>query len=108
MRYSVFLSGPISGEPDFGTQAFADAATSIRALGLTVFNPREMDGGDTSLPREHYMRVCLKTLVNESDSLVSLPRWSSSRGAYLERKVAEEIGLPVWNLAAFLKAYRNG
>lgn len=103
----VFLSGPITNEPYFNTQAFMEAAGAIRALGFDVFNPREIDRGDTTLPREHYMRVCLRTLVNECDVLVSLPRWSSSKGAWLERHVAEEMGKPVWNLAAFLKAYQG-
>ena len=100
---NVFLSGPIRGEPDFNTQAFADAARSLRALGHEVFNPREIDGGDTSQPRAYYMRRCLRELLERSDVLVSLPRWSGSKGAHLERHVAMEIGLPCYNLAAFLR-----
>jgi hypothetical protein len=104
MKY-VFISGPVTGRPDFNTQAFSEAAAAIRALGFVVFNPREIDRGDTTLPREHYMRICMATLVNQSSALVSLPQWSSSKGAWLERKVAEEIGIPVWNLGAFMKAH---
>ena len=103
----LFLSGPISGEPDFNTTAFNEAAAKLRAMGFEVFNPREIDQGDTEAPREHYMRICIKALVNDCTGLVSLPRWSSSKGAWLERHVAEEMGKPVWNLASFLKAYVN-
>jgi hypothetical protein len=98
----LFLSGPILHVPDYNTTAFAEASAALRALGHKVFNPREIDGGDTSKPRTYYMRTCIQELLR-SEGLVSLPRWSGSKGAHLERKVAEEIGIPVWNLAAFLK-----
>ena len=38
-----------------------------------------------------------------SKALVSLPRWSGSKGAYLERKAAEELGLPVFNYRTFVQ-----
>lgn len=103
MKYDVFLSGPMSGIEDYNRPAFNEAAAQIRALGLTVFNPAEIDGGDTSQPRAYYMRRCLRELLEHSDALVSLPRWSGSKGAHLERHVAMEIGLPCYNLAAFLR-----
>lgn len=100
--YDLFLSGPMTGESDWGRGAFHEAAVILRQHGYKVFNPAESFGGDVTRPREDYMRVCLDALL-DCDALVSLPRWSSSKGAHLERQVAIEIGLPVANLQTFLK-----
>ena len=104
-QYDVFLSGGMTGYPEWNHPAFHEAAAAIRALGLTVWNPAEIDHGDTSKTRGYYMAVNFDALLR-SKSLVSLPRWSSSAGAWMERKVMEQLERPVWNLAAFLKAYR--
>lgn len=103
-KSKLFLSGPMSGYPEWNHPTFHEAAATLRALGFKVFNPAESYNGDTTRPRSDYMRVCLEALL-KCDGLVSLPRWSSSEGAYIERKAAEQIGLPVWNLASFLKEH---
>ena len=107
MKYDVFLSGPMSGIDDYNRPAFNEAAAQIRALGLTVFNPAEINDGGNLRERAFYMRACFSALL-ESASLVSLPRWASTDtgGSYRERKVAElDLNLPCWNLAAFLREH---
>lgn len=71
----VYIAGPMSGLPEFNYPAFYDAAARMR----------------------HALRM-----VVESDGIALLPGWEDSRGARLERQVADAIGLDVRPLAEWL------
>ena len=104
----VFLSGPMSD--DWETRhahEFVDANIALKRAGAAyVYNPavewlREM-GPERS--HENYMRLCLRKLSAEGidgpyfDMLVSLPMWTVSEGAKLEREVAEACGIPTYDI----------
>jgi hypothetical protein len=90
----LYLSGPMTGRPGFNYPAFHDAAARLRGAGHEVFNPAESFGGDTSLPRDVYMRHDLEQLL-QVEAVAVLPGWEASHGATLEVRVAHELGLPV-------------
>lgn len=100
----VFLSGAISGLPDHNAKAFLDAEKVLfeRFGARYVYNPiRKIRPTCT---QEQAMLTCLHMLTtNDAYSkrptpkcnvLVSLPGWRDSKGASLERKVAEACGIP--------------
>jgi hypothetical protein len=91
----IYLSGPMTGVPDFNYPAFHAAAATLRRMDYSVFNPAESFAGRTDLPRETYLREDVAALAN-CDVVVLLPGWRSSRGATLEAAIAEACGLAVW------------
>lgn len=92
---AIYISGPMSGLPQFKYPAFDDAAARLRRLGYRVINPADIGRGlGDGLPWSQYMRPCLAA-VTECDALVLMPGWVDSRGAKLEHDVALAIGLQI-------------
>lgn len=108
----VFLSGPITGMPDYNREMFAEAERYLRGCGARwVYNPSKLSPMSDS-PKLHaeYMRETLHELTGRSDTrgrngggnyydvIVLLPGWKGSVGARMEMSVAETIGMEVIEL----------
>ena len=100
-RLKLYLSGPMTGLPEYNYPAFAAAAQHLRDKGATVVSPHELPAdcpGCANTGLEHswaeHMRVDLAALLT-CDVIVLLPGWSESKGARLEKTVAEAVGLMV-------------
>ena len=100
----VYLSGPISNQPDGNRGAFAAAQVYFEAQGHTVLNPHvfckelertlsAMDLTDDEKWR-YFMRACIRE-VTKAHQLFALDGWNDSRGAMREVAVAEWLGIPV-------------
>ena len=89
----TYISGPITGVPDYNRTAFATAAKSLLAQGRAVFNPTE-NGLPESATWDEHMRADIKALM-DCDVIHMLPGWHRSRGASLERYLALQIGMTV-------------
>ena len=85
----MYISGPITGDPDF-MEKFAEAEKHLKARGFEVVNP-------TTLPHDHrrtwsaFMVDCLKALL-DCDGVYMLKGWKDSRGARVEKRVAQDLG----------------
>lgn len=97
----LYLSGPMSGLPEFNYPAFKAATERLRSQGHAVVSPHEIPAdcpGCANTGHEHswaeHMRVDLAALLT-CDVIVLLEGWQQSRGAQLEKTVAEAIGLMV-------------
>lgn len=90
----IYLAGPMTGLPEHNYPAFADAAAKLRGRGMEVRSPHEIDGGSMDRSWDWYMRAAIAMLLG-CEKIVLLPGWKDSRGARLERKIAEELGMPV-------------
>lgn len=90
-----YISGPMSNMPAFNVPAFHAAAALLRAQGLEVVNPAEMDESDAA-PKEwaDYLRRDIKQMM-ECDGIAMLPGWEDSRGARLESHIAHALGFEV-------------
>jgi hypothetical protein len=97
---SIYLSGPMTGYPDFNYPSFDLAAATLREMGYQVFNPAEQFGRDQSLEWEQYMRLDIGAIL-ECDEVCVLDGWEQSVGARLEVAVALSIGLPVRDVMGF-------
>jgi|LGVE01.1.fsa_nt_gb hypothetical protein len=89
---TVYLSGPMTGLPDYNREAFnAAAAWLSENIGCEALNPaRHPDGWDYGeYMRRAYLDLCQATAV------VVLPGWEKSRGALAEVAAAGIMGLPV-------------
>ena len=92
----IYTAGPMSGLPGMNYDAFKAEATRLRALGFEVENPAENPEQDSW---EAYMRVALRQMLT-CDTIALLPGWIDSRGANLERNVAQKVGLTVVAVAS--------
>lgn len=105
---TVYLSGPMSGLPDLNYPTFNSAAHALRKIGYEVINPAEFKTDTTNMTEAQawraYMQVDIKALVH-CDAIVMLPAWTESRGATLERSIAQGLGMRVMTLTdAILEA----
>jgi hypothetical protein len=90
----IYLSGPMTGLPDYNYPAFREAARTLRSYGQIVFDPSEAFEGKTDLPKEVYMRKDIEALL-KADVVALLPGWNTSSGAQLEVEVAKQCGIPI-------------
>jgi hypothetical protein len=91
---TIYLSGPMTGHPEWNYPAFHAAAQRLRTAGHDVFSPAENFGGDVTRPRADHMRKNIEAVL-AADAVAVLPGWEQSKGARLEVAVAREIGTPV-------------
>lgn len=94
----IYLSGPMSGLPDFGYPIFREHAARLRARGFDIIDPSENFGGDSGRDRTEYMRLDVQHVL-DAEAVAVLPGWEKSRGARLEVSIARELGLPVFDAA---------
>ncbi|MGG4196123.1 DUF4406 domain-containing protein [Paenibacillus jamilae] len=88
----VYISGPMTGLPEFNHPAFHRAASQLRELGYHVLNP-----ADVVVVQQDwvtYMRADIKLLM-DADMVAVLPGWWKSRGARLEVRLAEALEMKV-------------
>lgn len=91
----LYLSGPMTGMPELNFPAFHRAAASLRRTGYRVINPAELDAADTrELTWAEYMRRDIKVLT-DCEVIALLPGWENSRGARIEKLVADALGMRV-------------
>jgi hypothetical protein len=94
---NIFLSGPMTGVPEWNHPLFNRVAIELRLAGFAVCNPAEFYEGDTTRDRAEYMRESMTGLL-KSDMVVALPGWQQSKGAVVELAVALQLDLPVVEL----------
>lgn len=90
----IYLSGPMTGLPDYNYPAFKEAAKILRNFGHVVFDPSEAFEGRTDLPKEMYMRKDIEELL-KANVVALLPGWELSTGAQLEVEVAKQCGISI-------------
>lgn len=93
----AYLSGKMTGLPDYNFPEFNRIACKLRHMGFDVLNPAEAFDGRTDLPRSVYMRNDVASVL-KAQVLIQMPGWRESSGATLEYNVAKEIGLAMWEL----------
>jgi hypothetical protein len=109
----IYLAGPMSGLPFHNAPEFDRAAELLRAAGLEVVSPMDINranprpdmAADGTIGRAAYcelVRLDLAALL-ECDAVAVLPGWSQSRGAQLEVAVARAIGLDVYVVSHILE-----
>ena len=106
----LYLAGPMRGYLSHNFPAFIEGAKTLRALGHEVWSPAEeelrkgfdpeTDDADAFL---EYMLQDLPELL-KCDGIVMLGGWERSKGARLERHVAFEVGLLVFDYLADVPA----
>ena len=90
-RGKVYISGPITGI-DFGNRfAFSCARNALELCGYEVVDPSDVKLDDDATWAD-YMRADLKLLL-DCDYIFMLEGWEDSKGARIERELAERLGI---------------
>jgi hypothetical protein len=93
-RFHFYLSGPMTGLPDYNRPAFDEVAKNLREKGFAVFSPSEIGPRDQVMSRSWYMRKDIQALL-QCDAVMMLPDWEQSEGARLEFEIAKQLELPI-------------
>jgi hypothetical protein len=89
----LYISGPITNDSK-ATERFALAEKELRALGFNTINPMEL-AKDQNQSWTDCMRIKIPELV-KCDALVSLDSWIYSRESRLERLIAGELAMLIF------------
>jgi len=111
----VYIAGPMRGYYRYNQELFDRAAHELRAAGLSVINPVDLDReagiapedfpDDTDwnkVPEGYDIRDIAERVLNavrKSSAVCMLPGWRKSKGAAAEKAHAEWLGLPVYYYA---------
>lgn len=91
---TIYIAGKVTGEPrDICVQKFNAAEELLRSKGFTEI------GNPVTMVPEHYgwkeaMQICI-IAVMASDCIFLLDDWQESKGARLEKTIAEHFGLEI-------------
>ena len=98
----VYLSGPMTGYPQFNYPAFNRIAESLTRIGFKVVNPVEICSHlPQGSPWSDFMDVCLPAVAG-SKKIYLLKGWEKSKGARLELKEAIKHELEIVQQGDFL------
>ena len=91
-RPKVYISGPMTGMKNHNREAFVEAERYLKNIGFSVFNPSNNPTSD-KFTWEMYMKWDLKNML-DCDLIFMLDGWENSRGAKLEKYLADEMKIP--------------
>jgi len=92
----IYIAGKVSGEPIAScTKKFRLAQKEIESMGFDGINPFEVVM-DFKATWNVAMKKCVKALI-DCDAMVILPCWQDSKGAKIERQLAEDLDIPIFN-----------
>ena len=121
---TLYVAGPMTGIPKFNFPAFHEAADMLEEIGYTVVNPADIDdpaqrraaeaseAGDPEEYREitgmtwaDFLSRDVKLIADDVDALVLIDGWEASRGAQLEKHIADFSGKPCYDFQAWRRAW---
>lgn len=86
----VYLSGPMTGMPNWGFDQFDEYAARLRNIGYRVLNPADFGANPKYTWADCLQRDLM--VLGYADLVAVLPGAYASKGATLERHVAEKLG----------------
>ena len=87
----IFISGKMSGEPNYNREKFNSAEKMLLEHGHAVMNPARLPDG---FEYEDYMRIC-DVMLKCCDAIYCLKGWENSTGAAYERQEAIEHNMTI-------------
>lgn len=95
VKLKVYISGPMTGLPNFNREAFAEATEWCVKKGYSPFNPGWLAfEKDTAFSYEEILQLDLAAL-GMCDVILLLPGYEKSNGAKVELELALRLGLRV-------------
>lgn len=93
---SIYISGPISSCENYNYDSFIKAKERLDAKGYKTYNPLDISPISADKTWGDYMRVDIITMLQYCNAIYMLKGWETSKGASLEKLLAEELGIPVY------------
>lgn len=90
----VYISGAMSGIKDYNYPLFFQTEEELNKRGVKAINPARLGYVD-EYSWNDYLRRDIKALM-DADAILMLKGWGKSKGASLEKYIAEEIGMQVF------------
>lgn len=109
LKPAIYLSGPMTGKPNYNRELFNEVAEALTEGGWAVFNPAanelELFGSyeacDKALveDRQEALRMLLRAdleyITQWAEAIAMLPGWETSLGARAEHATAVALGLQI-------------
>lgn len=95
MRPTLYLCGPFTGHEEEAYKAFAEAEDQLIDLGYHVENPLRSTA--PGMEWHAAMRVAIG-IMTRCTGVALLDGWDESRGACIERALADDLDIPVASL----------
>ena len=92
----LYISGPMTGLPEFNYPAFFSAEEALVLAGYEVENPARNPDPEPKT-WEGFMRMAVRQLM-DCDGVALLPGWLESKGALVEVNLAKTLGMPVMTI----------
>lgn len=107
MKKKIYIAGKVTGEPIAEcTMKFGAAQKQIEALGFEAVNPLEVVG-DFKAPWDLAMKKCIEALIY-CDGVLLLQDCLESKGAMIERGLAQSMGIPTfYDIKRFNETWNN-
>lgn len=97
----VYVSGPMTGLPNYNFDEFNRVAELLRNEGYNVVNPA-VHGVIPEWEWKDYLKLDIKDMLG-CDIVATLEGWEESRGARLEVYIAEQLHMKVVPFEQLLK-----
>ena len=89
----VYISGAIEKNPNF-MEDFAKAEELLIGLGYDVVNPTRISAAVEYFDYADFMIASLM-LLKKCDAIYFMANWKKSNGCYIEKRVAQKMGMKV-------------
>lgn len=91
---NLYLSGPMTGYPEFNYPLFHAKAASLREQGWGVFNPAEWPYEEVGV-KGSFAKYSAVICSEDCHAIYLLPGWRNSTGAMAEYHLAKAVGLEI-------------
>jgi hypothetical protein len=99
---NIYISGRMTGLPNFNYPAFHAAEAELRKLGHNPINPARINfPADTSY--DEMLMVDFEVIATMADAILLLPGWYMSMGAMQEHNLAVKLKLRVLHAQQLLE-----
>lgn len=92
----IYISGKITGRDlEEARKQFDKAEQYWISQGIEVVNPMKEVPAEDGKPWDYYMRRDIKLLM-DCDAIYMMDGWKTSRGAKIEKYIAEQLGMKLY------------
>ena len=97
----LYISGPMTGIPEFNYPAFHEAKAALEARGYDVISPADLAIVE-SMEWIDYILLDIDSVFSV-EGVATLDGFQASKGARIEVRIAQCLGLPVMTVGYWLE-----